>query len=252
MMRALLRLAPCALVLLLGTAGARGATLYVTRVMSADPGDVSLGDLLHASGDVPAEAQEALARSIAVMGDKVLYVPTAAYMEQVKDAFGADSILVGSRSLIVPRGGTVDGETYILERLADYLEAQGLVGSSVVELALTQNVLRGPPPHDGEPVFQLLRNAKGSADVSFSLSGGGSSISGRVRVSGAGSSVGAGFASGSAVQVLFHKGPITIETPGKVLAAASPGDTVSVLLSDSQKMVVGKVLDGKAVAVDLP
>jgi hypothetical protein len=251
MMRVMLRLGGLALALLLGGATARGATLYVNRFVTADPGDVSLGDLLRASGSVPAGAQETLARSVAVLSDKVLIIPTGVYREQVKDAFGVDSILVGSRSIVVPRGGPAAGETYLLDRLADYLAAQGLVSDAKVELTFMPGPTRGTPPVDGEPVFQLQKNGRAGPEISFSLAGsGGSSISGRVGIGGATPVM--LIASGTAVQVVFHKGPITIETPGKSLGVAGPGETVSVLLTDSQKTVTARVLDGKAVTVDLP
>jgi flagella basal body P-ring formation protein FlgA len=58
--------------------------------------------------------------------------------------------------------------------------------------------------------------------------------------------------SGQAVNVIFHKGPITIEMPGKTLAAAGIGEQVKVLLTDSQKSFTGYLREGKAVDVELP
>ena len=58
--------------------------------------------------------------------------------------------------------------------------------------------------------------------------------------------------SGTPVNVIFKKGLITIEMPGKTLGSASVGDPVSVLVAESQKTFSGQLLDGKAVEVDLP
>jgi flagella basal body P-ring formation protein FlgA len=52
--------------------------------------------------------------------------------------------------------------------------------------------------------------------------------------------------------VVFRKGPITVEMPGKALATAAVGDAVSVVVADIQKTFTGRVLEGKAVQVDLP
>jgi flagella basal body P-ring formation protein FlgA len=40
--------------------------------------------------------------------------------------------------------------------------------------------------------------------------------------------------------------------PGKALASASVGENVSVFVADSQKTFTGRVIEGKAVQVDLP
>jgi hypothetical protein len=241
--------------LLAGVAEAEGATLYVNRLLTAGPGDVSLGALVRASGDIPAEAREALARSVAVLGDKVMYIPAAAYREQLEGAFGKDSIIVGTRSIVVPEGALPEGGTFLIERLADFLAAQGLLGAAPAELSIAQSQVKGGFPQEGNPVFQVLRNANGSAEVSFSLTGtGGNSVSGRVslsRVTGPAEST-EGIRSGAPVQVLFRKGPITIEMPGKALASAAVGGKVSVFIPDSQKNFVGRAVGGKAVEVDLP
>jgi flagella basal body P-ring formation protein FlgA len=58
--------------------------------------------------------------------------------------------------------------------------------------------------------------------------------------------------SGTPVTVVFKKGLITIEMPGRTLGSASVGDPVSVMVSESQKTFSGQLMDGKAVQVDLP
>jgi flagella basal body P-ring formation protein FlgA len=61
-----------------------------------------------------------------------------------------------------------------------------------------------------------------------------------------------GVKSSAPVRVVFRKGPITVEMPGRALASASIGENVGVYISDSQKTFSGRVIDGKAVQVDLP
>ncbi|HYW83566.1 MAG TPA: hypothetical protein VFB30_09940, partial [Spirochaetia bacterium] len=134
-------------------AEAQGTTLYVNRVLTADAGDIALGDLVHASGDIPIQARETLARSIAVVADKVLLIPAALYREQLESVFGRDSIIVGSRTIVVPRGLLPEEESYLLARLADYLSTQGLTGAACTALSLTQYQLKGSFPTDGNPLF---------------------------------------------------------------------------------------------------
>jgi hypothetical protein len=241
-------LLPCA------AAGAGGTTLYVNRVVVAPAGDVRLGDLLTLSGDIPAAAREALARSVAVLSDKPVYLPLAVYMPLLEEAFGKDAIIVGSRSVVIPKGTAAESEAYLLDRLADWLLAQGMLGEGRVEIALTQTNARGVPPRSGTPVFQAVKTVKGIAEVSFSLAGADGSFAGRaVFASAAGmSEAKPGLKPGTPVQIVFHKDLITIEMQGKALGAAAVGDTVNVLVADSQKSFTGKVCEGKVVEVDLP
>jgi hypothetical protein len=246
------------LVLALSFAGvveAQGTTLYVNRLVTADPGDISLGDLVRAAGDIPAAAREALARSIAVAGDKVLLIPAALYRERLEAVFGRDSIIVGSRTIVVPRGALPEEETYLLTRLVDFLSSQGLVGAACTEFSLAQNQLKGSPPTDGNPLFQVVKAANGSVEVSYSLTGSsGSSVSGRVSFSVPADASGStdGVRSGAPVDVIFRKGPITIEMPGKAMATVAVGGKVGVFVADSQKRFIGRVVDAKVVEVELP
>ena len=238
-----------------GAAEAQGTTLYVNRFVSADPGDINLGDLVHAAGETPAAAREALARSIAVVGDKVLLIPAALYREQLEAVFGRDSIIVGSRTVVVPRGVLPEEETYLLTRLGDFLSGQGLVGAACTELSLAQNQVKGSLPTDGNPLFQVVKTANGSVEVSYSLTGsGGSSTSGRVSLSAPAGASGStdGVRSGAPVEVIFRKGPITIQMPGKAMATAAMGGKVGVYVADSQRSFIGRVVDAKAVEVELP
>jgi len=237
-----------------GAAGAQGTTLYVNRIVTADSGDIALGDLVQAAGDVPAAARETLARSIAVVGDKVLLIPASLYREQLESAFGRDSIIVGSRTIVVPRGTLPEEGTYLLTRLADYLSAQGLTGAYTA-LSFTHYQLKGSFPTDGNPLFQAAKAPNGSVEVSYYLTGsGGGSVSGRVSFSSPAGDSGPtdGVRTGAPVKVIFHKGPITIELPGKASASAAVGGRVGVYVADSQRSFVGRVVDAKAVEVELP
>jgi hypothetical protein len=244
-----------AVLALLPVPGASGVTLYVQRVVVADPGDLRLGDLVQASGELSPEAREALALSVAVMADRVLYIPVSWYRTQLDAAFGPGAILVGTRTLVIPRGSSMDGQAYLADRLADWIQSQRT--ETKTEITIGSLTARGTPPADGTPVIQATRNTPGSTDVTFSLSGSaGGTVAGRLTLAaspGTGSDAASpAVKSGTAVNVVFKKGLITIEMPGKTLGSASVGDPVSVVTSESQKTFSGQLIDGKAVEVDLP
>jgi flagella basal body P-ring formation protein FlgA len=54
------------------------------------------------------------------------------------------------------------------------------------------------------------------------------------------------------VSVIFHKGVITLEMPGKALGQAAIGQQVSVLVNESRRSFTGRLLAGKEVDVELP
>jgi len=246
--------------LLLG-AGAPAATLYVNRVVVAPPGSVSLDTLVRSSVAPDALAREQLARSVAVLADTLQYLPVAAYGPQLASAFGSDAIIVGSWSLVVPRGTSAESQPYLLDRLVDYLVSQGLLGDAPSQIAFAVGSSSGAPPRDGTPVFQVVRTPRGT-EVSFQLTGtSGGSVSGRASLPAAVAApdaaptadAGAPAVKGATiVRVVFRKGPITVEMPGRVVAGGGVGQAVTVYIPDSQKTFTGRVLDGKAVQVDLP
>jgi hypothetical protein len=232
---------------------ARASTLYVQRVVFADAGDVSLGDLVRATGSVPAAARETLARSVAVLGEKVLYVPVAAYRPWLEEAFGSDSIVVGSRSLLIPRGAIPDAEAYLFDRLVDWVESQSLLGADVAELSVIQNSVAGEVPIEGTPKFAVQKTSRGTVEVSYSLRGSnGASVSGKIALAAGSQQVTDSVKNGDAVTAVFRKGLITIEMPAKALGSAASGTSVSVYVADSQKSFSGRVIGGKAVEVVLP
>jgi len=233
---------------------ARGVTVYIQRIVVAQPGDIRLGDLVQPSGDTPLAARETLAQDIATVSNHLLYVPSRSYIDRVEDAFGRDSIFVGSRSLVIPQGALPDNEIQLLDRLMDFLSDAGVLGSDVTDIEVRSIQLVGTLPETLAPSFQLVRSSQGSVEAAFTAPGAGGQSSGRIilalksdqrtavvdiRVS-------------DPVRVIFHKGPITIEMQGKALAAAAIGETVNVVVTDSQKSFAGRLLAGKAVDVELP
>jgi hypothetical protein len=236
-----------------GALFADGTTLYVHRFLVAGPGDVTLGDLVRTSGATSAQAQEALSRSIAVAGGSLIYVPTDAYRADIDSAFGPGAIVVGRRTTVIPRGSGLETQTWLVDRLIDSLETQGLLASGISEIAVSQVTAKGAPPQDGAPFIQVARNATG-AEVTFSLTGsGGGSVSGRLSLASVPPAAAATMLrQGSPVDVVFHKGVITIQMPGRALGTAAVGQSVTVSVAESQKSFTGVVVDGKAVEVDLP
>ena len=255
MTRARCRLGLLLLLLLLGAAAAeaRGVTLYVERVVVADRGPLRLGDLVRASGDVPLQSGETLAAQVATLSDHLLYIPSRAYSDSLEGGFGADSIIVGSRSLVVPRGSVPDGELPVMDRLVDFLADKGVLGEDRADIDVRLNDVHGVLPSDPSPVFRLVRSANGSVEVSFSIGSAGGAAGGRLILALSGGGSGAvEIRASDPVRVVFHRGPITIEMQGKALTSAALGDSLSVQVSDSQKSFIGRAAAGKAVDVDLP
>ncbi len=236
-----------------GALSADGTTLYVNRFVVAGPGDVRLGDLVRTTGSVSAQAQEALSRSIAAAGNSLIYVPTDAYQADIDSAFGTGAIVVGRRTMVIPQGSGLETQTWLLDRLIDWMLAQGLLSSTTAEIAVTQVSARGAPPQEGSPFVQCTRTTTG-AEVTFSLTGAaGGSVSGRLSLASVPPADAVlGVKQGAPVDVVFHKGLITISMPGKALGTAAAGQRVTVSVAESQRSFSGVVVDGKAVSVDLP
>ena len=206
--------------LVLGTAlAAQGTTVYVNRIVTAEKGDVELGKVIRTSGPLTPQAQEALSRSVAVLGDAVQYVPASLH---APDRGGLRRGLHHRRHPHDrdPPETSAEGEAYLLDKLADFLQGQGLVDENKVDIAFTQSSLRGAPPQDGIPSCQVMKTSRG-VEVSFLLTGtNGSAVSGRVTLPPAseGSDPLLGVKSSTPVRVVFRKGPITIEMPGRALS----------------------------------
>jgi hypothetical protein len=233
---------------------ADGPVLYVNRVVVAGPGDVRLGDLVSAGGALDAAARETLSRSVATVADKLLSVPLSQYLPLLEEGFGRDAIIVGARSIVAPRGSALEQQAFLLDRLADWLIGQGLLGEARQEIAVTQANASGSAPRSGTPSFQVLKTVKGVSEVSFSLSSAEGSVSGRAVIASPaqGPEARPGIRSGVPVQVVFHKNLITIEMQGKAQGAAGIGEAVAVFVADSQKSFTGKLREGRVVDVELP
>jgi Chaperone for flagella basal body P-ring formation len=233
---------------------ARGVTVYIQRVLVADPGDIRLGDLVHASGDAPLASGETLAQNLATISKAILYIPSRFYMDRLEDAFGIDSIFVGSRSLVIPRGVVPDNQVAILDKFVDFLGESGVLGNDLLDIDLRSIQSSAALPPDAVPSFQLVRSSPGSVEATFSAPGEAGPVSGRIILAMKPDprSTVADIKASDPVRVIFHKGPITIEMPGKALGKAAIGQPVSVLVTESRRSFTGTLLAGKAVDVELP
>jgi hypothetical protein len=252
--RALLSLA-LALAALFAAPLARGTALYVNRTVVVEPGDVRLGDLVQSTGEVPAGADAALARTVATVSRALLVLPARGYAALLEQAFGADCILVGSRTLVIPRGLLSEERVRLFDELADFLRQQGVLGEERSEIEIVQTL--GGGVSAGSPAFfRLTRSVKGAGarEVTCSVSPSAAepaigSITLRVRET---LPAAEGVKASDRVQVLFRKGAVTVEMQGKALASAGPGASVSVYVPDSLRSFSGRVIGKKAVEVELP
>jgi hypothetical protein len=252
--RALLALV-LALTALIAAPASRGTALYVNRTVVVEPGLVRLRDLVQPTGETPAAAEAALASSVATVSGALLVLPARAYAVLLEQAFGPDCILVGSRTLVVPRGLLAADGVRLFDELADFLRQQGVLGEERCELEIVQ-MLDGGLPAGSSAVFRITRSVKvaGAREITCSVSPWAAqppvgSVTLRVRLSLAAAE---GVRASDRVQVLFRKGPVTVEMPGKALASAGPGESVSVYVPDSLKSFSGRVIGKKAVEVELP
>ena len=235
-------------------AAARGVTVYIQRVLVIDPGHIRLGDLVRPSGAVPVSAGETLAQDLATISNVIVSIPSRFYMDRVENAFGQDSIFVGSRSLVVPRGELPDDQVALLGSFVDFLDDSGILGNEVLDIDVRSIQVNGTLPANAAPSFRLLRSSSGSVEATFTADGGAGPAGGRIILALKTDplSTGADVRANDPVQVAFHKGLITIEMPGKALGQAAVGQPVNVLVTDNQRSFTGKLLSGKAVDVELP
>jgi hypothetical protein len=235
-------------------AAAREVTVYIQRVLVVDPGRIRLGDLVHPSGTVPVSAGETLAQDLATISSSIVSIPSRFYMDRVEDAFGRDSIFVGSRTLVVPRGAVPDDQVPLLAKFVDFLDDSGILGSDLLDIDVRSIQLDGTLPPGAALSFRLVRSSSGSVEGAFTAVGESEPARGRIILAMKKDplSTSADVRASDPVRVIFHKGPITIEMPGKALGQAAVGQAVSVLVTDSQRSFTGKLLTGKAVDVELP
>jgi hypothetical protein len=260
-----------ALVLLLCLAGfnADAVTLYVKRAVAVEKGDLLLGDLVQGSGDVRPDLARALDRRIGEVADAPLVIPSRAYRALCESGLGEGFILVGTRTLVVVKGSAAERDLPLLDSLVDFLEEKGVLADAPVELDGLRILGAPPDAMAGNPVFRISRVDGASpfprtADIGFTLpvSSGGTKT-GRILLTireenGIGAfpeEIGAraaGVKANEPVDVLFHKGAITIRMQGRVLATAPAGSRVDVYVSASRKNFSGIVTEDKAVDVEIP
>ena len=244
-----------ALLCALAASAAGGATLYVNRTIVAEPGALRLRDLVQVPGSLSPAAGLALDSTVATMAAAPLSVPARLYAGLLEQAFGPDCILVGTRTLVLPRGRLEEGSAQFLARLADVLDQEGVLGDGRAELEIQQ-----PLPDlqlQSATGFRVIRTARlpGWTEVTCAISVSAAELpTGSVvlRVRSTSASAGEGVRAGDKVQVRFRKGAVTIEMQGKALATAGFGDSVAVYIPDSSTRFSGRVIGKKAVDVELP
>ena len=163
---------------------------------------------------------------------------------------------MGSRSLVAPRALVGEETLPLLDRLVDWMDAQGGFGRGAVELEILPEPDRSALPA-ASPGFTLVRAERtsgffsGVVEVSFAGAGGRTS---RVvlRASQAIPSASDGVKSGETVLVVFRRGAVTIEMEGRALSSAVPGQDVSVWVAESRRSFAGTAAGRKVVDVVLP
>jgi len=235
------------------SAQTQGVTIYIQRILVSDPGDVRLGDLVRTSGAIPDPARETLALSVATISDHLLYIPGRLCIDRIGDAFGRDSIVVGSRTLVIPRGAVPDATVPLMDKLVDFLGDAGVLGAEPADIEIKSIHVTGTLPQNIVPVFQIARSSRGSVEITFAAAEAGQG-SGKILLAlkEERRTAAADIKASDPVRVIFHKGPITIETQGKAQASAAVGETVNVLAGDSARTFSGRLRDGKVVDVELP
>jgi hypothetical protein len=248
-----------ALLSLIPARAADALTLYVRRVVVMDRGPIALRSLVQSSGDVSAGLKETLDRSIGEVTDKILLIPSTSYKGLFDKGPGENLILVGTRTIVAPKGLLQENELAVLDKLADYMESQGLLGQESAEMESVR-VTGISTESAGDAIsFKQVRVdrkgglASGTVEYSFQNPGSGAGrIALKIRQDEKKAMAAAsGIKANEAVAVLFKKGSIVIEMNGKALASAREGDRVSVYVPDSRMNFTGIVLANKAVSVEI-
>ncbi len=251
------RVLPLAVAILVAAAAASGAaTLYLRRVVSADPAGLTVGDLLQIAGDIPKAAQDLLSRSAAAPVGRMLLVPAPFFRDLLAGSLGDGATFVGSRSLVVPPALVTEDAVGLLDRLVEWLDSQGGFGRGAVELEILQAPERGALPA-ASPGFTLVRAERTagllSGVVEATFQGADNRVSRVVlRARQAIPSAADGVRSGETVQVFFRRGAVTIEMEGRALSAAAPGQGITVWVAESRRSFAGTAAGRKVVDVELP
>jgi hypothetical protein len=246
-----------AVIALLAVEAASGAaTIYLRRVVRAEPAALTVGDLLQVAGELQPAAQELLSRSAAAPAARMLLVPAPFFRNLLAGSVGEGVTFVGSRSLVVPPALAAEDAVGLLDRLVEWLDDQGGFGRGAVELELLQAPERSALPASS-PGFALVRAERtagllsGIVEVSFQGAGNRTSrvvLRARQAIPSASESV----KSGETVQVFFRRGAVTVEMEGRALSSAAPGQSVPVWVAESRRRFAGTAAGRKVVDVELP
>ncbi len=253
-----LRRLPLLLAIVLAAAGAGqkagASTLYLRRLVVAEPSQLTIGDLLRCSEPLTGDAARALERPVGAAAGRMLLLPSTWFSRELSAVVGADTILVGRRSLVVPGGLAGAGTATLLDRLMDWLESLGGFGAGSVELEL----VRAPSASSvtaAEPAFELLAAERasglyaGAVEVSVRTSAGPAErVSFRVRQELPVENP--GVRAGDPVTVVMRRGAITIEMEGKALSSAAAGKSVTVRVTDGERTFAGTAERPGVVNVD--
>jgi hypothetical protein len=243
-------------VLLAAATASGAATLYLRRLVCADPVTLTVGDLVQVAGEIPQAAQDLMGRSVAAPKGRMLMVPAAFFRDLLAPSLGGTATFVGSRSLVVPPELAAAETVDLLDRIVGWLDGQGGFGRGAVELELLQKPGRGAIP-GGSAGFGLVRAERAggllSGVVEVAVAEAGSRTAQVVlRVRQAIPAVSEGVKSGEDVQVFFRRGAVTIEMEGRALSSAAPGLGVSVYVAESRRSFAGIAAGRKVVDVELP
>jgi hypothetical protein len=243
-------------VLVAAAAGSGAATLYLRRVVSADPAGLTVGDLVQVAGEIPSAARDLLSRSAAAPAGRMLLVPAAFLRDLLAGTLGDAATFVGSRSLVVPPTLAAEDAVDLLDRLVEWLDGQGGFGRGAVELEVLQGPEHGSLPA-ASPGFTLVRAERtggllsGVVEATFQ---GANNRASRVvlRARQAIPNAADGVRSGETVQVFFRRGAVTVEMEGRALSAAAPGQGITVWVAESRRSFAGVAAGRKVVDVELP
>ncbi len=263
------RAALLVLILLGAAVGEAGAlTVYVRRAVSLPPGTITIGDLVQPAGDPSADMGDILRHPVSELADRALVLPTSLYQAEFDGPQGRDLILVGKRTLVVPRGSSPDPAVSLLDRLVDRMQELGWLGPGKVEIEVERISGLGGGQSVKDTAFTVLRadrkpgpitgevevGFRGTTDTGEPAWG---SIALRLRQDNAAGiaapdAAQAGVRPNDAVSVRFRKGAVMVEMPGRVTAAARVGEDVTVFVPDARKSFSGILVESKAVSVEVP
>jgi hypothetical protein len=209
--------------------------------------------------------RDVLRRPVDELEDRALLLPISLYRSQL--AQGGDLIVVGKRTLVVPRGSPADGALPLFDRLVDRMQELGWLGPGRVEIEVERVSGQDARQTVREPVFTVLRADRragplsGEVEVGFrGTADSGDTASGRITLrlrqdagpDSAAPDPSLGVRANDQVFVQFRKGALTVEMPGRVVAPAQAGEQVTVFVPDARRSFSGILLEGKVVSVDIP